>query len=107
MTDFHISRETEKIRDDILISKFGRIEELVKKPGFAEYYKLYYRGQDIDVLSNKLLTLHKMVEEGKIKEKDQEKVELQMICCCLAIEDEIRELILLKREELSEDIIER
>ena len=104
MTDFHISKETEDIRDALLLSEFDYIKELIKKPGFVDYYKSY-KGQDIDLLSNQLLTLHKMMEEGKIRKADEEKVELQMICCCLAIEDEIRELLLLKRSELEEKII--
>ena len=106
MTDFHISKETEDLRDNFLLSEFDYIKDLVKTPGFASYYQTY-KGEDIDVLTNKLLTLHQMMEEGKIKRTDEEKVELQMICCCLAIEDEIRELILLKRNELAEHIIER
>ena len=104
MTDFHISRDTEDLRDSFLISEFEYIAELAKTPAFKAYYQ-QYKGEDIDVLSNRLKALHQMMDEGKIKKEDEEKVELQMICCCLAIEDEIRELIMLKRSELEEKII--
>lgn len=104
MTNFHISRDTEDLRNSFLLSEFEYIDELTKTPGFAEYYQTY-KGQDIDLLTNKLNSLHQMMEEGKINEADEDKVELQMLCCCLAIEDEIRELIMLKRREAEEKII--
>lgn len=69
MTNFHISSETEDLRNNLLLSEFEYIDELTKKPGFAEYYKTY-RGEDIDVLTNKLLSLYKMMDEGKIREED-------------------------------------
>jgi hypothetical protein len=99
--DYHIAKETEDIRDAFLIAEFEYIEKLVKIPGFSLYYSKY-KDQDVQTLSSRLLTLYQMMEEGKITKPDEKKVELQMICCCLAIEDEIRRLILLKREEIAE-----
>ena len=103
MTDYHISKETEEIRDAFLVSEFPYIEELIKTRGFADYYNKY-KNENVDLLSKKLITLYTMMEEGKIEEGNEEKIELQMICCCLAIEDKIRDLILLKRKEIAESV---
>ncbi len=104
MTDFHISRETEDIRDAFLMSEFEYIEQLSQLPQFAEYYN-NYKKEDTDSLSRKLLSLYQMMESGKIPEDSEDKVELQMICCSLAIEDKIRELILTKRKEIEKKVL--
>ena len=103
--DYHISKETEDFRNSFLLAEFDYIEnELVKDPEFAKRYNDEYRGQDIDFLTRKLQALYKMMEEGKIEEGKEEEVEKQMICCCLAIEDEIKELILVKTHLAEEGI---
>ena len=104
--DYHIARESEDIRDAFLMGEFGYIEKLSQLPEFAKYYA-NYKGQDVQTLSSRLLTLYQMMEEGKIKQEDEEKVELQMICCSLAIEDEIRRLILQKRNEIEKSSIQK
>ena len=108
MTDFHIAKNTEEIRNKFIIANFDYIEELVKKPGFAMYYKQNYRGRDVDELEKDFIKLHKLITENQIKDKNLiDKARMQAICDCLAIEDELKEMITLKIHEANEGIIEK
>jgi len=108
MTDYHIAKETEEKRNKFMVDNFSYIEELIKKPGFAQYYKENYRGRDVDDLEKDFIKLHKLIDEGQIKDKVlRDKALMQALCCCLAIEDELKEMITLKLQEVEEGIIEK
>ena len=89
--DHNYSEETAHTRDTFLISEIDYLRQLSQMPAFIDLYK-QYRGVKASELSSRLVTLTQMMENGEVKEEDEEKVELDIMCCCLAIEDATKSL---------------
>ena len=87
--DFHFPIELEEFRQEFLKAEVDYLEKLVRIPEFIDYY-YKFKNMPEDKLINKLETLYQMMENCQIKEQDESNVELQMICCCLAIEDYVK-----------------
>ena len=81
--------ELATLRDSFLSGEIDYLKELVKMPEFLEIFEKY-RGSNLGVLSRRLTVLTEMMENGEVKEDEEAKVELDIMCCCLAIEDAIK-----------------
>ena len=87
--DNNYSGETAFLRDEFLNSEVDYLKQLINVPEFFELYG-EYRGLGTSALSQRLVALSTLMESGQIKEEDEGKIELEMICCCLAIEDALK-----------------
>lgn len=87
--DFHFPIELDEFRHEFLKSEVYYLEQLIRIPEFIDYYSKF-RYMPEDKLINKLETLYVMMENCQIEKKDESNIELQMICCCLAIDDYIK-----------------
>ena len=87
----NFEKEVADTRDAFLTSEIDYLKKLVQVPGFLELYQSF-KSFNVGDLSNRLLTLTQMMENGEVKEEDASKVELEIMCCCLAIEDAAKSL---------------
>ena len=101
--DFKYTSDLEEFRKEFLKSEVEYLEQLIKVPEFIDYY-IKFQDYNPTELIKRLEILYSMIEECRIEEKYESKVELQMICCCLAIEDYIKRQSLIKAIEDEEKI---
>ena len=76
-------------RDTFLSSELDYLKQLAEIPDFIELYR-QYKGANMDKLSERLMTLIQKMENGEISEEEEQKTELEIMCCCLAIEAAIK-----------------
>ena len=89
--EHNFSEEIANARDVFLTSEFEYLKQLSKVPEFLKLYNSF-KNVGASKLSARLLTLTQMMENGEVKEEDEKKVELEIMCCCLAIEDAVKSL---------------
>lgn len=89
--EHNYSDEIAITRDTFLTSEIDYLKQLAQVPEFIGLYN-QYRGVKASELSARLVTLTQMMENGQVKEDDEKKVELEVMCCCLAIEDATKSL---------------
>ena len=89
--EHNFSEEIAHARDTFLTSEIDYLKQLSQMPEFLELYNSF-RNVGASKLSARLLTLTQMMENGEVKEEDEKKVELEVMCCCLAIEDAVKSL---------------
>ena len=89
--DHNYSSEIAHTRDSFLISEFEYLKQLSQVPEFIDLYN-NFKGVSASELSTRLVNLTQMMENGQIKEEDEKKVELEIMCCCLAIGDATKSL---------------
>ena len=87
--DYNYSGETADTRDAFLESEIDYLKQLVQIPEFLQVYE-QYKNFGVSQLSERLKVLTEMMERGEVREEDEGKVELEVMCCCLAIEDAVR-----------------
>ena len=81
--------EIANTRDAFLKSEIDYIKQLAQIPEFLQLYEKY-KTVGASKLSARLQVLTQMMENGEVKEEDEDKVELEVMCCCLAIEDAVK-----------------
>ena len=86
--DHNYSGEITNIRDTFINSEIDYIKKLSQVPEFLELYAAYSE-VPVDELSGRLTGLLEKMENGEIKQENEKSVELEMICCCLAIKDAV------------------
>ncbi len=89
--EHNFSEETAHTRDTFLTSEIDYLKQLSQVPEFIDLYNKF-RSVKASELSARLVTLTQMMENGQVKEEDEKKVELEVMCCCLAIEDATKSL---------------
>jgi hypothetical protein len=89
--EHNYSEEIANTRDTFLSSEIEYLKDLSQTTGFIELYSRFHN-VDASVLSTRLLTLTQMMENGEVKEEDEKKVELEIMCLCLAIKDAVKTL---------------
>lgn len=89
--DHNYSEEVANTRDVFLTSEIDYLKKLSQVPEFMELYNSF-KTIGVSTLSSRLVTLTQMMENGEVKEEDEKKVELEVMCCCLAIEDAVKSL---------------
>jgi len=89
--EHNFSEEIAHARDTFLTSEIDYLKQLSQVPEFLELYNSF-KTVGASKLSARLLTLTQMMENGEVKEEDEKKVELEVMCCCLAIEDAVKSL---------------
>ena len=89
--DYNYSDEIAHTRDTFLTSEIDYLRQLSQVPEFIDLYSKF-KGKRASELSTRLVNLTQMMENGQIKEEDERKVELEIMCCCLAIEDATKSL---------------
>ena len=89
--EHNFSEEIAHTRDTFLTSEIDYLKQLSQVPEFLELYNSF-KNVGASKLSARLLTLTQMMENGEVKEEDEKKVELEVMCCCLAIEDAVKSL---------------
>lgn len=101
--DHNYSGEISHIRDTFLRSESEFLKEIAHKPGFVQLYN-YFAAMSLNEVVTKMTNLVDKMENGEIKQEDEDKVELAIICCCLAIEDAVKKkrLVLIKNEAKEE-----
>ena len=79
------SDEEQYTSDVFLISVIDYVKQLASIP---EFITLFERVEKLgaSTAAKRLLTLTEMMENGQVKEEGESKVELEMICCSLAID---------------------
>ena len=87
--EHNYSEEIANARDVFLTSEIDYLKQLSQVPEFLKLYESY-KNVGASKLSARLLTLTQMMENGEVKEEDEKKVELEVMCCCLAIEDAVK-----------------
>ena len=89
--EHNFSEEIANARDVFLTNEIDYLKQLSQLPEFLELYNSF-KNIGASKLSARLLTLTQMMENGEVKEEDEGKVELEVMCCCLAIEDAVKSL---------------
>ena len=89
--EHNFSEEIAHARDTFLTSEIDYLKQLSQVPEFLELYNSF-KTVSASKLSARLLTLTQMMENGEVKEEDEKKIELEVMCCCLAIEDAVKSL---------------
>lgn len=89
--EHNYSEEISHVRDTFLTSEIDYLKQLSQIPEFLDLYNSF-KTVSASKLSARLLTLTQMMENGEIKEEDENEVELEIMCCCLAIEDAAKSL---------------
>ncbi len=87
--EHNFSEEIAHTRDTFLTSELDYLKQLSQVPEFWELYNKY-KNVSVSELSQRLVTLTEMMENGQVNEDVEGHVELDIMCCCLAIEDAIK-----------------
>ena len=85
----NIYEEVALTRDTFLNSEIDFLKQLSEMPEFIEMLALYVK-YNIGQLSERLTALTQKMENGEVSEDEEQKVELEIMCCCLASEDKIK-----------------
>lgn len=85
----NIYEEVALTRDTFLNSEIEFLKQLVEMPEFLPMLTMYVK-YNIGQLSERLTALTQKMENGEVSEDEEQKVELEIMCCCLAIEDKIK-----------------
>ena len=101
--DHNYSGEISHIRDTFLRSESEFLKEVAYKPGFVQLYN-YYAAMSLEEIIARMTNLINKMENGEVKQEDEDKVELAVMCCSLAIEDAVKRRIkeLTRHEEKEE-----
>ena len=78
------------------------IEQLIRIPEFQEYLMKYFTYSN-ENLMGLFSRMQQQMDNGEIKEEDEEKIELSMIACILAMSEKVKRLILTKHPSLSDE----
>ena len=89
--EHNFSEEIAHTRDIFLTSEIDYLKQLSQVPEFLELYESF-KNIGASKLSARLLTLTQKMENGEVKEEDEKKVELEVMCCCLAIQDAVKSI---------------
>ena len=85
----NVNEEVSLTRDIFLNSEICFLKRLVEIPEFIPMLDIYIK-YNIGQLSERLIALTQKMENGEVSEDEEQKVELEIMCCCLAIEDKIK-----------------